>query len=95
MMLDKLNEKLKHYEIQETPWCMGEDGEYRTARDGEIIGYAVVNKTTKVIEYSTMILPTAVFQADYFDNALESMLNPVIKDEDGRPVVVAEDVLIN
>ena len=93
MMLDKVNANLKHYEVQETSWCMGEDGQYRTARDGQIIGYAVVNKTNGVIEYSTMILPTAIFQADYLDNAMESMLNPAIKDQD--PEVVQEDVLIN
>ena len=80
-MLQKVNDKLKHYVIEETTRAMTECGEYLNGRDGALIGYAVVNKANKIVEYTTMILPTAIFQADYMDKALESILTEEV-DED-------------
>lgn len=81
-MLDKLNERLEHYEIKEATRVILEDQEYHGnsgAKVGEydpMIGYAVVNKANGITEFTTMVLPTAIFQADYLDKALESLLNP-------------------
>ena len=92
-MLNKINERMEYYVIERTPRAMGEDNEYAVNRDGVAVGYAIVNKEYNQVEYTTMILPTAIFQAEYLDKALKSLLNdePVPEIQD----VAADDVLIN
>lgn len=71
MDLNKINKSMKYYEVEctkDNP-ILCEDGEYRVRP-----GYVVRNKTTDVIEHTTMLLAGAIFQAQHFDNTLESLL---------------------
>ena len=84
-MLDKFNETLNHYTIKECTSVLGEDQKYGST------GYAVVNKDNDITEFTTMVLPTAIFQADYLDKALQSLLDKPLDEE---PVVMSDDVML-
>jgi hypothetical protein len=86
-MLDKFNERLNHYEIKECEDCLGEDQKMGAT------GYAVVNTGNNIKEFTTQVLPTAIFQADYLDQALQSLLD---KDDTEEPtLVMSDDVMLN
>jgi len=91
-MFKKLNEKLKYYKVQATNTVVREDGHYTTAKIKEdMIGYECVNKETGIVEFTSMRLPEVVFQADYLDKALESMLEEKLEEIDVE--VTLEDVV--
>lgn len=50
---------------------VGEDGKYAVLN-----GYVVVNRETKVVEHSTVMLPGAIFQCQHFNDTLVSLLSP-------------------
>lgn len=74
-MLDKLNADFKYYRVVPTTECIREDGNYQKNRDDTPCGYAVVNHVTGVIEVTSMNLANAVFNAEYLDKSLQSMLD--------------------
>ena len=92
-MLNKINERMEYYKIVLTGKAIGEDGHYLNGKGDEIVGYAVVNQETKVIEFTTTVFPTAIFQADYMEKALKSLLSDEPLPEEGSDV--SDDVLIN
>ncbi len=71
---------------------IGEDGKY-----GTIDGYLVVNKETKVIEHSTVMLPGAIFQCQHFNDTLISLLAPPDEADivDITSMNVPEDIVPN
>ena len=93
-MLNKINEKLEYYSVELVSKAIGEDNRYLVGKGEEVVGYGVVNKDNGMVEYTTTILPTALFQADYMDKALKSLMTdepaPEIEAE-----VASDDVLIN
>jgi hypothetical protein len=89
-MLNKINEELKWYFIaHETDEHIVDEDQIRRKRDG----YCVINDRTGVIEYTTIVLPQAIFQAQHLDAMLESILNPKEMPEVQMPT--AEDVVVN
>jgi hypothetical protein len=92
MNLAKINKELTYYVVEPTNKVLGEDGEYIVGHKDEVKGYAIRNTETEVIEATTLMLPTAIFQADYLDKALVSLFE---KETLTPPEVSADDVLIN
>lgn len=70
-LFEKLNKDLKYYEVTEAEDVLLEDGTSRGP------GYALVNTITDVVEFSTPLLAGAIWQAQHFENTLESILNPM------------------
>ncbi len=72
---------------------IGEDGKYHVGQEG----YIVVNKETKVIEHSTVMLPGAIFQCQHFNDTLISLLAPPDEAEivDITSMNVPEDIVPN
>jgi hypothetical protein len=75
-MLEKLCKDLKYYTVTRTNKCIMEDGEYQHNRDETFCGYAVINTETEIIEVTSQNLANAIFNAEYLDKALDTMLNP-------------------
>ena len=71
---------------------IAEDGNY-----GERAGYVVVNKETKVVEHSTVMLPGAIFQCQHFNDTLVSLLaDPTEEDIEGLTAMdIPEDIVPN
>ena len=71
---------------------IGEDGKY-----SKIGGYIVVNKETKIVEHSTVMLPGAIFQCQHFNDTLISLLTPPEEAEvvDINSMNVPEDIVPN
>lgn len=76
----------KNYEVKQVVGVTGEDGKLNS----ELEGYAVVNKNTKVVEFSGTILPEAMYRATYFNDMLESITNPEAVAAESGPI---EDVV--
>lgn len=75
--INKINEGLTHYVVELTTKCVDETGQYINGKGpNAYVGYAVRNKDTNIVEYSTSMLPQALFQADYLNKSLCSLLNP-------------------
>ena len=71
-LFERINAGLTYYSILETNYAMGEDGKY-VSEESNMVGYAVVNKLTNVVEHTSTILPGVLFQAQHFDNTLASL----------------------
>jgi len=94
--LQKVNESLTYYVVEPVSKAIGEDGGYLNGKGDAIVGYGARNKETGVVEHTTIMLPSAIFQADYLDKALTSMLDPPEKiAEEVVDVIPGEDPLIN
>ena len=70
------------YEVVIIDDALGEDNVYGRR------GYAVVNKSTSVIEHTTIVLPQALFQADAFMGALTQLDDT---GEDDASLIVDDD----
>jgi hypothetical protein len=90
--LIEINSKLDYYVVEPCSKVLGEDGQYIVGRGEEVVGYAVKNAETGVVEATTLMLPTAIFQADYLDKALTSLFE---KDALAVPEVAGDDVVLN
>lgn len=89
----RVNLGMTYYEVIPCDKVLREDGNYFGGK-GEDVGYAVRNKETGIIEHTTTVLPSAIFQADYFDKALTSLFNPdELEALDTSPT--DSDVLVN
>ena len=66
-----VNKDLEFYEIVPSLNVLGEEG--KLVESDHVVGYAVVNKITAVIEHTSTILPGVLFQAQHFDNTLRSL----------------------
>lgn len=69
----KINENFELYRIEPATKAMGEDGKYVDGGD-TMIGYALVNATTGVVEHTSTILPAVIFQAEHCEQMLKSLL---------------------
>jgi len=85
-MLDKINEGMEYYEIVLSGKSIGEDGRYIHGKGASVVGYAVVNKENGITEFTTTVLPTAIFQADYMEKALKSLLSDEPETAEGSEV---------
>ena len=75
--------KTDKYVVVDEDNALGEDGKYGKK------GYAVINIETGITEHTTMMLPGAIFQAQHFNDTLESLLA-----ENKEPVLgLVEDIL--
>jgi len=95
-----INEGLTYYVIEPVSKCMQEDGNFQSNKDGTICGYGVRNKATGIVEHSTVMLPVAIFQADYLDKSLVSLFDsPAIEvDVEGGStddVILPDEPVIN
>lgn len=89
-VITQLNKTLTHYSIEFTDTVTDHAGNVKK----DVLGYAVRNTKTGVIEYTSYILPELMFQAQHFDSILGGFLA-----EDKTPESLAnapiEDVIIN
>jgi hypothetical protein len=91
--LEKYNSGLKYYVVVPADKVISEDGKYTVGdTPGQMIGYAVENKETGVVEHTSVCLPAVMFQANHFDDMLTSLLDgtpPMLSVVDSAP----EDVV--
>ena len=80
----------KNYEVciaDSQELVMGEDGKYAC-----IPGYVVVNKDTKIVEHTTMLLPQAIYQAQGLSDSLDALLKADVA-PDNLVQMVTDDVV--
>ena len=93
--LQKLNERMDYYDIELTSGAANEpvifeDGEYHCRP-----GYRVVNRQTGVVEHTSALLPSVIFQAQHLDSMLGELLDPKPLQQSLANMVVDEDVVAN
>jgi len=86
-MLNQINKDLKYYEIILVGKALAEDGNYV---EGICVGYGLQNLATGIIEHTSTILPGVMWQAQHFEQTLQSLLEP----ETTGPVGVDSDDVI-
>lgn len=91
----KINDGMKYYDIEPTTGAANEpiiheDGDYHCRP-----GYRVVNRQTGVVEHTSVLLPSVIFQAQHLDTMLGELLDPRPLQQSLSNMVVDEDVVAN
>ena len=68
--ISDINKNVKYYTLSVEPGARSEDG--RT----DCLGYIVNNKVTGVTEFTSTVLPNAIYQMQHLDEMLDSLVSP-------------------